>query len=287
VNQIILVDDCSPDGTLRFLRAKYGSFENIVISQTVQNGGPSAARNVGLGLATCDYVALLDADDAWAPDRNRNLTKLIRETDPDFLGDNLFLFDGGNEEIIRTGFPESDKTIGITTSSLFLNDIITKGKFNYGLLKPYMRREFLTRNRLIYDETLRYGEDFKLYAEILLCGGRALLSCRAGYIYTTSVGERSGWRSDQSRTIARFDILHRTSRELRRAYADVIDVATDRAIATREKSLLLIHAANVAREHRLRREWTKYVVQVLTRPSLLALLIDRQIKRALRRMRAG
>lgn len=64
--QVIVVDDGSEDGTLEWLRAlKKPSLS--VLDQA--RAGPAAARNLGLGQAIGKYVAFLDSDDTWLPEK--------------------------------------------------------------------------------------------------------------------------------------------------------------------------------------------------------------------------
>jgi GT2 family glycosyltransferase len=64
--EVVVVDDGSSDGTPALLERRYGS-DPRVRSLRQENRGVSAARNVGLRVATGDYVALLDSDDVWKP----------------------------------------------------------------------------------------------------------------------------------------------------------------------------------------------------------------------------
>jgi teichuronic acid biosynthesis glycosyltransferase TuaG len=67
--EIILVDDASDDGTpaeLRRLRQRFPPGWIRLIELT-ENGGAGSARNAGWDAAQSDYVAFLDADDAWHP----------------------------------------------------------------------------------------------------------------------------------------------------------------------------------------------------------------------------
>lgn len=63
--EVILINDGSPD-TEEFERAIAGYRERISYLQQ-ENRGPSAARNAGIRLARGEYLAFLDADDAWFP----------------------------------------------------------------------------------------------------------------------------------------------------------------------------------------------------------------------------
>lgn len=67
--EIVVVDDGSTDGTVAAARAAAadGGPEVRVLSQP--QAGPSAARNRGIEACRGDWIALLDADDVWRPDK--------------------------------------------------------------------------------------------------------------------------------------------------------------------------------------------------------------------------
>lgn len=64
-DEIIVVDDASTDATAQLLDG-YPGIERIVLSQ---NKGVSAARNVGINAAQNQWLALLDSDDEWLPQK--------------------------------------------------------------------------------------------------------------------------------------------------------------------------------------------------------------------------
>ena len=70
INRIIVVNDGSTDETqarvLEFTRT-HPNMNTVLLNQT--NAGLSAARNTGIKHSAADYIALLDADDLWAPEK--------------------------------------------------------------------------------------------------------------------------------------------------------------------------------------------------------------------------
>ncbi|MAJ91817.1 MAG: glycosyl transferase [Legionellales bacterium] len=61
VNEIIIVDDGSKDGTKQLIKKKYPQITYIY----QENKGVSTARNRGIMKTNYDWVCFLDSDDAW------------------------------------------------------------------------------------------------------------------------------------------------------------------------------------------------------------------------------
>ncbi len=82
--EVIVVDDGSKDATRQMADAFAAQDARVrVISKP--NGGVAAARNTGIDAARGDYVALLDADDLWHPDKLRRQLELFHKG-PSTLG---------------------------------------------------------------------------------------------------------------------------------------------------------------------------------------------------------
>lgn len=80
-SEIIVVDDCSTDGTIDVINSNLMQFQiPIRVIQLMSNsGGPSKPINIGVGLASTEYVMVLDQDDVLRPNALECLTTAIKD----------------------------------------------------------------------------------------------------------------------------------------------------------------------------------------------------------------
>jgi len=67
--EMIIVDDCSQDGTLTVVRKYLEKESRIVLVELEVNSGVASARNIGIRRANGRYIAFLDSNDLWTPDK--------------------------------------------------------------------------------------------------------------------------------------------------------------------------------------------------------------------------
>src|SRR5947209_3023883 len=66
-HEVVVIDEASSDGTADFLAAVHDRRVRVVRHEPAQ--GLPAARNAGIAVAQGRWVAFLDDDDLWAPDK--------------------------------------------------------------------------------------------------------------------------------------------------------------------------------------------------------------------------
>ncbi len=184
VREVLVVDDASEDATAHEAwRADDGS-GRLRVLRAPRNLGPAAARNLAIVRSTAPLLAVLDADDMILPGRFAALADASR--DWDMSADNLMFVgeDQAAEYAHLSAFATGGTAERMSFERFVAANISQAGRprGELGFLKPVMRRAFLDRHGLRYDPRLRLGEDFDLYARMLLAGARFRLVAACGYL---------------------------------------------------------------------------------------------------------
>lgn len=197
VSEVIVVDDASIDTTGDAARLAASGDTRLKVVRQKQNVGPAQGRNIAIAQSNAPYIALLDADDYLLPGR---FAPMFAHDGWDVIADNIVFVPEHLAAYLTTDDVDQPRTAkaDLIDTTMFLLRNIPDGKSyrgELGFLKPVMSRAFLDRHCLQYDPTLRLGEDFKLYVELLSAGARfELLSC-VGYVARVRTESLSGAHS--------------------------------------------------------------------------------------------
>ncbi len=214
--EILVIDDASNDRTVELVLARASDDSRIHLHRRATNGGPAAARNIGIACATGEWLALLDADDTMAVDRLERLLASAEEQDV-LVADNLALYDLHAGTTVKHGVDPQLLGTGLRVDC---EGFVSRCRTNqpdavdFGLLKPLIRASHIRKHGICYDAAMRYGEDFRFYLDTLLAGGSLLVLPDAYYRYTERTGSISGKHSGVSKTHARHDQLEAQTRAL-------------------------------------------------------------------------
>jgi succinoglycan biosynthesis protein ExoO len=215
--EIIVVDDASTDGTATVVAEIARLHPTIKLIRKPVNEGVAAARNTGIEAATADWIAILDADDRYLPDRLRYLVAVGEERQLDFAADSFYNFDSHADKIVGVAIPPSLIGPYLELDRYnFVRKCMTSmaGAVDFGLLKPIVRRSFLESTGVRYQRDVRHGEDFIFYLTALVHRARFSVFPEAHYVYTQRLGSVSRKHSSLTRTRVDLSEVEAESRRL-------------------------------------------------------------------------
>lgn len=159
--EILLVDDCSGDDTLDVLHRLASTYAAgwIKVIPMSSNGGPSRARNTGWEQAVQPYIAFLDADDSWAPQKLELQMAALR-ADPAIALIAHRMTVRARDSAVPALRPPVRTTI-LGRRRLLLNN-------PFPTASVVLRRDLPFR----FNENFRRVEDFLLWAQIAFSGYR-------------------------------------------------------------------------------------------------------------------
>jgi len=193
--EVILVDDCSTDGTADVVAAMAAQEPRITLLRRERQAGASVARNAALDAALGAWVAILDADDLVAPERSRRLLDLAAATSADIVADNFERFVGDDQTPVSTmldGRPGPYAFL-VDAASFFRGNTMFDSSARLGYIKPMFRTAFLESRKIRYDDDILIGEDYYICMLCLLKGARFVVSSDRYYKYRMRAGSLS-WR---------------------------------------------------------------------------------------------
>jgi len=185
--EIIVVDDGSKDSTSDVVK-RYVTDNVHYVRQ--ENAGPSAARNKGVALARSDWIAFLDADDWYYPDRlARHAQMIIADPGLDFLVGNFDYRDSSGTLL----------NASMTGSTLGRELLAKHGEHGQATIEGadlgrYIAEQFsdtrmLTLPRSTFIELGGFSLDLRICEDVVfllhLCARshRAGVDCEAGAVY--------------------------------------------------------------------------------------------------------
>ena len=191
--ELVIVDDCSTDNTYE-IAASYKD-PRIRILRHEQNMGVGLSRNDALSASSGQWVAVLDADDEWLPER---LERLIKETDGRedlFLSDLLTLcFDRDGSLIPWRVGDYPGLLAGGHTAILGLEDLLKAGTMAFQPLFPMS----VVRNFQLCFEDFHVGEDIDFLAQLFHAGLKLKLVRESYYLYRLTPGSLTSKTSKAS-----------------------------------------------------------------------------------------
>lgn len=156
--EIIVIDDGSTDDTPALFSQHFPSVHYVKIEHS---GLPAVARNAGLRLAHGEFIAFLDSDDRWLPDKlSRQVDTFHKQPSVGLVCSNAFVLHRHEEEPIHPYLLKSQGKSGLVLPALLEDNFVITST-------AMVRHSTLERVGLFCeDRNLQAVEDYELWLRV-------------------------------------------------------------------------------------------------------------------------
>ena len=167
--ELIVVDDCSHDGTADVAQAV--DDPRITVVRQTENRGPGATRNRGISLARAPLVCALDSDDLWLPQYLETMDRALASDRAAAIAcSDAWILDEGTGRVRKTSAVANQNPPNPLPDDPqeFLFELLRRNFVYYSIAA---RRESILAVGG-YDENLWVGEDWELWLRLSAAGYR-------------------------------------------------------------------------------------------------------------------
>lgn len=156
--ELIIIEDCSQDETYRVAKQYAEVDARVKLHRNECNKGIAFSTNRGIALSQGNYIALLDDDDVAAQERLQlQVSYLENHSDIDILG--------GRSQIIDSEGNVLRKSVEPRYNPKYLKAMLLFNNVNFFNGTTMIRKEFIDRNSLCYQEECLGMQDYKFFID--------------------------------------------------------------------------------------------------------------------------
>jgi len=156
--ELIIINDGSSDSTESIIH-EYIKQGYPIIYHYQENKGLGFSRNEALKRSQGDFIAFIDHDDLWMPEKlEKQIPVLENRLEIDFVYSNFFKFDPENNR--RSLLLKSKQPDGDIFESLLHH-------YNLGILTVIVRKKALNKLNELFDEKLNLAEEYDVFMRFL------------------------------------------------------------------------------------------------------------------------
>lgn len=160
LHEIILINDGSKDASSIICNEYQDKYSSVIKYKEIENHGASYARNIGIDLATGDYILFIDSDDTLANDTFLNLIPIIERMPCDiiFWGLTKHYYNGGSVAYSPQPNYSQEKQI---TDRIILDLKVNRENFYYFgfVCNKLYKRSIIETHKIRFQDALNIGED--------------------------------------------------------------------------------------------------------------------------------
>lgn len=176
--ELLVVNDCSKDRTVELVKDIVAKDSRVRLISNIKNSGVSYTRKHGLEEAKGSWIAILDSDDAWAPEKLEKQIDLQRRTNADLLFTGSAFMDLEGQPIDWYLHAPAE----VTYRQLLKQNVLSNSS-------ALVRKELYAKHYAIGDGM---HEDFAIWLSILKKGTKAYGVDEPLLIYRIAKSSKSG-----------------------------------------------------------------------------------------------
>lgn len=188
--EVVVVDDASTDRTFEVVKAI--DDPRVKLFKNERNSGAGATRNRAIQEASGEWIAVLDSDDWYAPQRLESLLSFARIKNADMVADDLYIVEDDDPQPRTTLFQWArcapTAPINVSATDFVLSDIEGKRGLSLGFSKPLFKREFLIQHNIHYKPEIIVSQDFWIDMDCLIKGAKFWILPQPYYYYRSRSG---------------------------------------------------------------------------------------------------
>jgi len=287
--ELLIVDDGSTDTSLAEAQRIAETDPRVRVIAVRENRGKPHAMNLAIAQSRGHWIAVLDADDCYADGRLAILIAAAERHAVDLVADNQYLHDAAAGQTVGTAFPPGRPGAALTRAK-FIAGSDPFAAFDYGMLKPVVRTEFIRRTGLRYRENARLSEDLLYLLEFFAAGGEAWLVSQPLYHWTQAFGSLSRQWTSTGAGAWRYDFRSALSAnaEVRNTLAAAAHADLIALLDRRDAALHQLHwFSELCRSRDTGQGIGLLLRTIARRPSMWPFVLRRVLRTVWRRVSAG
>lgn len=158
--EIILVNDCSKDNSLKICRQYESEYNNVIAVNNAQNMGVSATRNNGIEKATGNYICFVDSDDYVEENYLEQLLSNFKKYNTVPICGFMYHDEVNNRQPVKYSWSGGNEKVSLGDAFKLNTELYLTALWN-----KLFDMQIINQYNIRFDETLSMGEDLRFSVE--------------------------------------------------------------------------------------------------------------------------
>ena len=215
--EVLIVDDCSTDGSPELCRGLYAHDERVKMLQQPKNMGPGAARNTGIRSAKGGYIVFVDSDDEILPDALGKMLDTAKKFNADVVhSTQYFLPLLGEDDTMPVQMIDDSVTLapisgnatgkGFAEVTRLADDLASRfedwknRRISWNVFNKMFSRSFLLNNGIHFSD-MKFAEDMVFCFECLFKAKNYVMIPDRSYIYRLTAASLSRAKKSSAKIV--------------------------------------------------------------------------------------